>query len=61
MLLPVLAGLGLVFYFLPMLIAYRRDTVDQRKIAIITVLLGWMIIGWIAALVMALTQRSRKV
>ncbi|MEJ5142960.1 superinfection immunity protein [Gluconobacter albidus] len=60
-LLPVLAGLGLAFYFLPMLIAYRRDTVDQRKIAIITVLLGWTIIGWIAALVMALTQRSRKV
>ncbi|WP_215748059.1 superinfection immunity protein [Gluconobacter cerevisiae] len=56
----VLAGLGLALYLLPILIAYKRDTVDQRKIAIITVLLGWTIIGWIAALVMALTQHSRK-
>ena len=57
---PVLAGLGLVLYLLPILIAYRRDTVDQRKIAMVTILLGWTIIGWVAALVMALTQPSRK-
>ena len=56
----VLAGPGLVLYLLPILIAYRRDTVDQRKIAMVTILLGWTIIGWVAALVMALTQPSRK-
>lgn len=57
---PILLGLGLVLYLLPILIAYKRDTVDQRKIAMVAVLLGWTIIGWVAALFMALTLQSRK-
>lgn len=57
---PVLAGLGLVLYLVPLLIAYRRNTPNQHRVALITILLGWTVIGWIAALVMALSQPSRK-
>lgn len=57
---PVLAGLGLALYLVPLLIAYRRNTPNQHRVAMITILLGWTIIGWIAALVMALSQPARK-
>ncbi|MBF0859908.1 superinfection immunity protein [Gluconobacter sp. LMG 31484] len=57
---PVLAGLGLVLYLVPLLIAYRRNTPNQHRVAMITILLGWTVIGWIAALVMALSQPARK-
>ncbi|MBS1086460.1 superinfection immunity protein [Gluconobacter sphaericus] len=55
----VLGVPGLALYLVPVLIAYRRNTIRQHWIAIITVLLGWTIIGWIAALVMALNEPIR--
>ncbi|QQX90870.1 superinfection immunity protein [Gluconobacter sphaericus] len=56
----VLLGVpGLALYLVPVLIAYRRNTIRQHWIAMITVLLGWTIIGWIAVLVMALNEPIR--
>ncbi|MFT8764920.1 MAG: superinfection immunity protein, partial [Gluconobacter potus] len=55
----VLGVLGLALYLVPVLIAYRRNTIRQHRIAIITVLLGWTLIGWVAALIMALNEPTR--
>ncbi|WP_194285318.1 superinfection immunity protein [Gluconobacter aidae] len=56
----VLGALGLAVYLVPVLIAYRRNTIRQHRIAMITVLLGWTIIGWVAALIMALSEPTRR-
>jgi len=52
--LPVLALLlgGLC---LPILVAHRRQHHNKTAIAILTLLLGWTILGWIIALVWACT------
>jgi len=46
------ALLGLAVYFAPTFIAWGRK--NFARIALLNVLLGWTVIGWIAALVWAL-------
>jgi len=53
MLLLVVGGL---IYFLPSLIAHRKR--DFGAIFALNLLLGWTFIGWVVALVWALTQSS---
>ncbi|MBF0862617.1 superinfection immunity protein [Gluconobacter kanchanaburiensis] len=57
---PLLASLALLVYLVPLLIAYRRHTANQHRIAMITILLGWTGVGWIIALIMALSQPSSR-
>ena len=45
----------LVFYFLPAMAAAGRRHHNQSAIFILNLLLGWTILGWIAALVWAFT------
>ena len=40
-------------YFLPAIIAYRRDVPNKGSVAVINIFLGWTLIGWIIALAMA--------
>lgn len=40
-------------YLSPIVIAQRRRTRDRKRVAFLTILLGWTIIGWIAAFVAA--------
>lgn len=52
----VLAGffgvsLLLMIYFLPWLIAWARDHHQIGSIAILNLLLGWTVLGWIVSLV----------
>jgi hypothetical protein len=46
----------LFIYILPSFIAYRRGHHNAQAIFILNVLLGWMLIGWVAAMVWAHTQ-----
>ena len=46
------------FYFAPLVIALVRRQDNVIAIAIVNVLLGWTIIGWIAALMGAFLKRS---
>jgi len=39
--------------FLPVLTAFQRKTNNIAQVAIINIFLGWTIIGWVIALVMA--------
>lgn len=45
----VLAGL----YFLPTIIAASRKVANVGSVAVINVLLGWTLIGWVVAMAMA--------
>ena len=52
-----IVALGLVVsaigYIIPGLIAWDRGHHDQRKIWIVTIVLGWTGIGWVIALIWA--------
>jgi hypothetical protein len=44
------------FYMLPWAVAVTRSMPNRGSILLINLLLGWTIIGWIVALVMACSQ-----
>jgi hypothetical protein len=48
-----LTGLSLALYLLPLLIGWARNAPDIGAIAVIDILLGWTLIGWVVALAMA--------
>ena len=47
-------GLGLVFYFLPTVIAEVRKHHSNMAILLINLFFGWTMLGWLAALIWAL-------
>lgn len=47
----VIAAVLLLLYFLPLLTALLRDHQKAFEIFMLTLFLGWTVIGWIAALV----------
>jgi hypothetical protein len=48
-------GLGLVFYFLPAIIALVRHKRNGISIFLLNFFLGWTLVGWVVALVWAVT------
>ena len=54
-LLVVFAG-GVLLYFLPLFVAGVRSVVHVPGIAILNLFLGWTLIGWVAALVWAVSS-----
>jgi hypothetical protein len=52
--LTVLGGLAVALYLLPVLIGWARHVPDIGAVAVIDILLGWTLIGWVVALAMAL-------
>lgn len=55
------AFIFLAFYLAPWLIAYQRSHQNQLAIAVLNVLLGWTVIGWIVALIWACTAVQKPV
>ena len=49
----LLAILGIVLYFLPAVIAYRRNHANRGAILLINFLLGWTFLGWAGSLIWA--------
>lgn len=62
MILPIalLAILGLVFYLLPSLLGMVMSVAHLRWIMALNFLLGWTVLGWLAALVWVLLDRVRE-
>jgi ABC-type glycerol-3-phosphate transport system permease component len=60
--LVVMGGLvlGVLMYFLPAYAASRRRHPNTAAIAVLNVFLGWTFIGWVIALVWALTNSQEK-
>lgn len=56
----VLALLGVAAYLLPLLIAASRGHENTVAIGALNILLGWTMLGWIAALVWALTSTGKR-
>jgi hypothetical protein len=53
----VLIGLiGATIYFLPWIVAHSRKHRQLNSIVVLNAFLGWTFIGWVAALVWALTS-----
>jgi len=46
-------GVGMWVYFIPSRIAFKRSKKQKTPIAVLNLLLGWTILGWVGALVWA--------
>jgi hypothetical protein len=55
----VVWGLGIFLYFLPSFIAVTRGHQNSLAIFVVNLLLGCVLLGWVAALVWALTTVDR--
>lgn len=55
----LLWAIGIVIYFAPVIVAWQRNVARQRGIFVLTLLLGWTLIGWVGALVWALVEPRR--
>ena len=49
----ILVVAGIVLYFLPSIIAYKREHTNKGIILLINFLLGWTFLGWAGTLVWA--------
>jgi hypothetical protein len=55
----MLMMLGMVVgYFIPSVIAYKREHHNKAAIICINLLLGWTFVGWVASLAWSLTAVS---
>ncbi|MBQ7725921.1 MAG: superinfection immunity protein [Clostridia bacterium] len=43
--------LGVAFYFIPTIVAYKRKHLNKVSILLVNIFLGWTFIGWVVALV----------
>jgi hypothetical protein len=51
----ILVALCLLVYFLPAIVAKEREHPNATAITVLNLILGWTLLGWVAALVWALT------
>jgi len=51
----ILLGLGMLFYFLPSILARGRNHHNTGAVFVINLLLGWTLVGWAVALAWAFT------
>jgi hypothetical protein len=47
---------AIALYFLPAMIAYKRQTQYRGYIILVNVLFGWTVLGWLAALLWAILE-----
>lgn len=47
---------SLAFYFIPWIVSLSRGHRNSAAIAVLNLLLGWTLIGWVVALVWAATD-----
>lgn len=50
----VLTAIAVALYLLPVLVGLARRVSDIGSVAVINILLGWTLVGWVAALALAL-------
>ena len=59
-LLMIALAIGLLIYFLPAYVAFKRRHNNRTPILLVNLFLGWMFLGWVAALVWACTDNTEK-
>ena len=50
-----LIAIGVLLYFVPAVIAWKRNHPQKTPIIALNILLGWSVLGWIASLIWSLT------
>ncbi|MFT8718225.1 superinfection immunity protein [Acetobacter sp.] len=55
----LLLASGFAIYFVPFIMACLRDTIRKPAVFAVNFFLGWTLIGWVAALVMAFSLEGR--
>ena len=53
----VLLGVIALLYILPTILAYGRDHAHRQALAIVNLLFGWTLIGWLGVFLWALLAR----
>lgn len=56
----VLMLVGVVIYFVPAFIAFKREHPQKVSIILLNVLLGWSVIGWVGSLIWAFTNPQKQ-
>lgn len=56
----VLLVAGIFFYFIPAIVANNRHHPQVGAITVLNFLLGWTLIGWVGALVWAMTNSDTQ-
>ena len=56
----VLIGLFIFFvlYFIPAMVAYQKGRKNKQAILVLNIFLGWTLIGWVLALVWAVSENT---
>lgn len=49
-------GFGFVLYFIPSIVALAKSKPNTLTVILINFFLGWSVIGWVVALVLALRE-----
>jgi hypothetical protein len=47
-------------YFIPAMVAYKRNSVNKVSILILNLFLGWTFVGWVVALIWATLKAGNK-
>lgn len=55
----VAAMIGMVIYFIPSIIAFRRDAASRWVIFLVNVFLGWTLLIWIIILIWSCEGRKK--
>lgn len=53
----LLAIIGLIFYFLPAMIAFNNNHPRAKLIFVLNIFFGWTLIGWIVLLIWAFSVK----
>jgi hypothetical protein len=56
----VLCSLGALLYLVPWVVACRRHVYAQAGIIVLNLLLGWTVLGWVGALIWALSAETES-
>jgi hypothetical protein len=54
-------AVGVVFYFVPTIIAFVRNKSNKLAILALNAFLGWSLVGWVVSLVWALSKDQQPV
>lgn len=59
-LMGIITFLGIAFYFLPTFLAFNRKKSNKISILLLNLFLGWTFLGWIVALVWAVSNDDKQ-
>lgn len=54
----ILLIIGLIFYFVPAIVAFNREHNDAIAVFLLDLFLGWTFVGWVIALVWSVAGQS---